>query len=109
MKIRVHGDYHLGQVLCAEGDYVILDFEGEPSRPLAERRAKHCPLKDVAGMMRSFDYAAQVALRERKSGTADLSEKATAWSEEAQKAFVDAYRQRLGSSALLPAEAGTFT
>ncbi len=61
-KIRVHGDYHLGQVLWSEGDFYILDFEGEPARSIAERREKQSPMKDVAGMLRSFSYAAYAGL-----------------------------------------------
>src|SRR5262249_48664580 len=61
-KIRCHGDYHLGQVLWVENDFVILDFEGEPTRTVEARRAKASPLKDVAGMLRSYHYAAYAGL-----------------------------------------------
>ena len=61
-RIRIHGDYHLGQVLQVKTDYVILDFEGEPARPISERRTKFSPLKDVAGMLRSLGYAAYSGL-----------------------------------------------
>ena len=66
-RIRIHGDYHLGQVLWTGKDFVIVDFEGEPLRSLGERRLKRSPMRDIAGMVRSFDYAAWTALRKHWS------------------------------------------
>lgn len=96
--IRIHGDYHLGQVLVrADGALIITDFEGEPARPLAERREKRSPLVDVAGMVRSFDYAAATAARD--SGVADAS----GWREAMSAAFLERYFATL-PAALLPKE-----
>ena len=80
-KIRVHGDYHLGQVLWAEGDFYILDFEGEPARLLSMRRTKQSPLKDVAGMMRSFSYAAHAALFAYTAAQPDAFARLVGWAE----------------------------
>jgi len=83
-KIRIHGDYHLGQVLKVGEGFVILDFEGEPTRPLAERRAPQCALKDVAGMLRSFAYAAQSGLAAALVGATDepaLAERLAPWAD----------------------------
>jgi trehalose synthase-fused probable maltokinase len=83
---RIHGDYHLGQILArADGGLSVIDFEGEPARPLAERREPGSPLRDVAGLLRSLDYAARTAER------ADPAFGADAWLEEARGAFMTAY------------------
>ncbi|MGH7629772.1 MAG: putative maltokinase, partial [Gemmatimonadales bacterium] len=106
LRIRIHGDYHLGQVLRMKGDYVILDFEGEPARPLAERRVKHSPLKDVAGMVRSFSYAAYAALlgyTARHPEEVDRLEPwAHLWQRSTAAEFLRAYREAAGAGGFLP-------
>jgi maltose alpha-D-glucosyltransferase/alpha-amylase len=95
-RIRIHGDYHLGQVLRARGDYTILDFEGEPARTLAQRRAKQSPLKDVAGMLRSFSYAAYAALNDSVQSHPEEAKNLELWAGLWQNAvsieFLHAYR-----------------
>jgi len=105
-RSRIHGDYHLGQVLIAQADVAIIDFEGEPARSLAERRAKGSPLRDVAGMLRSFDYAAFMALENHRKafGTVDdpARARAIAWRQRTSGEFLDAYRARAEGAANLP-------
>ncbi|MBD0304926.1 MAG: putative maltokinase [Nitrospiraceae bacterium] len=104
MKIRIHGDYHLGQVLDTNPGFTILDFEGEPARTLEERRTKTCPLKDVAGMLRSFNYAGHVALRQSKSSSALDRRLLEAWEQETVEAFLSSYYAvaKPGDVAFLP-------
>lgn len=97
LLMRVHGDLHLGQVLVVQGDAYLIDFEGEPSRPLQERRAKHSPYKDVSGVLRSFDYAAAMILRSASavdlSGPAQQARQRVArqYLHQSRHAFVEAY------------------
>jgi maltose alpha-D-glucosyltransferase/alpha-amylase len=109
---RIHGDYHLGQVLRVRDDFVVLDFEGEPARPLAERRMLQSPLKDVAGMLRSFSYVAQagylnyVARRPRDAG--HLEPWAKLWESCVSAAFLSNYREAITGLDLAPSNPTDF-
>jgi maltose alpha-D-glucosyltransferase/alpha-amylase len=109
IKSRVHGDYHLGQVLIVQDDLMIVDFEGEPSRPAEARRGKSSPLRDVAGMIRSFEYAAAYGLRHgprRAEDVPALQPWARLWVGWASAAFLGGYLQLAGDAEYLPRDAG---
>jgi maltose alpha-D-glucosyltransferase/alpha-amylase len=110
-KTRFHGDLHLGQVLVAESDFYIIDFEGEPARPFAQRRTKHSPLRDVAGMLRSLNYAAWSALFDAGAGEPEkieaLEKPAADWEHEASRAFMQGYKKTIEGCSSCPADAET--
>ncbi|HMH04052.1 MAG TPA: maltose alpha-D-glucosyltransferase [Candidatus Udaeobacter sp.] len=104
-KIRIHGDYHLGQLLYTGKDFVILDFEGEPARPLSERKLKRSVLRDVAGMMRSFQYAAYSALWQpamRKEDVPFLERWADLWYRHMGSVFLQSYLKTTGTAIFIP-------
>ena len=104
-KIRIHGDFHLGQVLFTGKDFVILDFEGEPARPLSERKLKRSALRDVAGMMRSFQYAAYSALWQptiRAEDAPFLERWADLWYRQMSATFLESYLKTTAGAGFLP-------
>ena len=103
-RTRVHGDYHLGQVLVAVDDVFIIDFEGEPMRPLAERRGKHLPLRDVAGMLRSFQYAAASGARAVRTNEDAAIARLRACARRMSATFLDAYGQAIRGCPSFPAD-----
>jgi maltose alpha-D-glucosyltransferase / alpha-amylase len=105
IRTRIHGDYHLGQVLWTGNDFVIIDFEGEPGRPLSQRRFKRNALRDVAGMLRSLRYASAAELRSGRHRTEDIARLegwARAWSAWVSAAFLGGYLERAQGSRIVP-------
>jgi maltose alpha-D-glucosyltransferase/alpha-amylase len=109
MRTRIHGDYHLGQVLFTGDDFVIIDFEGEPARPLSERRNKNSPLQDVAGMLRSFHYAAYAPLLGEISSREVTQDRLNAldvwaqyWQTWVSATFLKTYLRTSGSASFVP-------
>jgi maltose alpha-D-glucosyltransferase/alpha-amylase len=111
-RIRTHGDYHLGQVLRTRNEFVILDFEGEPGRSLVERRAKYSPLRDVAGMLRSFSYAANATLdayiKRHPDDFASLEPWARVWEKTVAAEFLSSYRKTIAPGNILPPDDAEF-
>lgn len=109
-RIRHHGDYHLGQVLRTADDFVVIDFEGEPARPVEARRAKHCALRDVAGMLRSFNYARHAALAADGTAAPDpaLGVALAEWERQTAAAYLAGYRATAGRAPFLPRSAELF-
>ena len=111
-RTRIHGDYHLGQVLRVKTDFVILDFEGEPARSLADRRSKQSPLKDVAGMLRSFSYAAYASLLNYTSrhpeDVSRLEPWARLWERSVSAEFLRSYRNTAEGVTFCPVDTGDF-
>jgi trehalose synthase-fused probable maltokinase len=104
-KIRHHGDLHLGQVLVANDDAIIIDFEGEPSRPLADRRRKAPAARDVAGLLRSLDYSTMAFIQQSQKSenlTSQASRALFVWREQSADCFLNAYQEKMGSSVLWP-------
>lgn len=111
LKTRVHGDLHLGQVLICRDDFFIIDFEGEPQRSLEERRARQSALRDVAGMLRSFDYARHTALHQVAQGGGELERlapRARDWERRVRGAFLDTYREFVTAGGLYAQHAAGF-
>jgi maltose alpha-D-glucosyltransferase/alpha-amylase len=105
VRTRIHGDFHLGQVLWTGDDFLIIDFEGEPGRPLSQRRFKRNPLRDVAGMLRSLEYASAAALRDGRHRPEDmpiLAVWARAWTEWVSASYLGGYLDRVAGTKLVP-------
>ncbi|MHB1525623.1 MAG: maltokinase N-terminal cap-like domain-containing protein [Candidatus Dormibacteria bacterium] len=108
MAMRVHGDYHLGQLLRTDAGWHVLDFEGRPAEPIDVRRAHATPLRDVAGMLRSFDYAAAVALRQQahpdEATAGTLAPYGRAWARLMRKGFLDSYLEVVEETGMVPSD-----
>jgi maltose alpha-D-glucosyltransferase/alpha-amylase len=111
-RIRIHGDYHLGQVLHTGKDFVIIDFEGEPQRPLSQRRLKRLALRDVAGMVRSYHYATLMAFHQMIQAGLDEESYLDEWAHTMHRwlssSFLDGYREVVEGTSVVPSDPGQF-